>query len=151
MCFRTILILLIKHANLFSINNNNNNNNKIKLLTNRLGPFGHFLNITCAHRVSCYLCYLCRDLARSSDLSTALRSDHWYSKNAPSPSNIKWENLSKIGAIWWFRVILINLILIILMIFFTTPSILIEKLTPWSDLLKKSTFEVSFLTFCFIC
>lgn len=104
----------------------------------RLGPLGHFLNITCAHRMSCYLC---RDLARSSELSTALRSDHWYAKYAPSPNNIKWENLSKIGAIWWFRVILINLILIILMIFFTTPSILIEKLTPWSELLKINTFE----------
>ena len=50
--------------------------------------------------------------------------------------------MSKIGAIWWFRVVLINLILIILMIFFTTPSILIEKLTPWSEILKISTFEV---------
>jgi hypothetical protein len=109
----------------------------------RLGPVGNFLNVACVlNSARCASCYLCKDLARNSSISHDLRSNSWHAKYAPSPSNIKWENVSKIGAMWWFRCILINLILIILMIFFTTPAILIDKLTPWSELLNINTIEV---------
>lgn len=111
----------------------------------RFGFLGNFLKSVYGSRFNS--CYLCKDLSKDSSISNQIRSNKWHIKYAPSPNNIKWENISKIGAMWWFRCILINIILFILMIFFTTPSILIEKLTPWSELIKINTFEVNKIIF----
>ena len=69
-----------------------------------------------------------------------LRSSQWSAKYAPSPKNIKWENISRLGSMWWLRIVIINFILVILMIFFTTPSILIESL-PIASYFNVSWFE----------
>jgi hypothetical protein len=98
----------------------------------RLGLFGSVVNTACCTgNRRCSSCYLCRDHPKKSKLSDTLQTSNWLVKYAPAPSNIKWENVSKIGANWWIRTILINIVLIILMVFFTTPAILLEKLTPW--------------------
>jgi hypothetical protein len=99
----------------------------------RLGLFGSVVYSLCATRDSCTSCYLCRDHPKNSGLSDTLQTSKWHVKYAPAPSNIKWENISKIGANWWIRVVLINIVLIILMVFFTTPAILLDKLTPWGS------------------
>lgn len=108
----------------------------------RMGLLAPVLKSTFHKRNSCTSCYLCQDFPRDSTIQNEIRSDKWFVKYAPSPSNIKWENISKIGVSWWARCVLINLILIILMIFFTTPSILIEKLSPWSSILNLNTLQV---------
>lgn len=92
----------------------------------RFGLIGNIIHSTCPTN-KCSKCFFCQDLVKSSTLTDKLNSEFWSAKYAPAPNNIKWENISKIGIMWWFRCILINLILVILMIFFTTPSILIAK------------------------
>lgn len=110
----------------------------------RLGLMGNFLQSTClsTNQVASRSCYMCQDLPKASSLSRELRSNSWSAKFAPLPNNIKWENVAKIGASWWLRCIFINLILVILMVFFTTPSILIEKLSQLGEVLKMKTVEV---------
>jgi hypothetical protein len=107
----------------------------------RLGPFGNFLNL--ASILNQIRCCACKELAHTSSVSDELRSNHWHAEDAPSPSNIKWENLAKIGFVWWLRYILINLVLIILMVFFTTPAILMDKLSQWSQIFSFNKFEVN--------
>ena len=68
------------------------------------------------------------------------QSSQWSAKYAPAPNNIKWENISRIGSMWWLRIILINFILVIMMIFFTTPAILIESL-PIASYFNVQWFE----------
>ena len=78
---------------------------------------------------SCLKCFLCKHLPKDSSVSYQIGSAKWLAKYAPAPNNIKWINLSKSGIIWWIRVFLINIVFIVLIIFFTSPSIIIEKLS----------------------
>jgi hypothetical protein len=89
-------------------------------------------------------CYLCHELPKNSEISKKVESDMWNVRFAKAPSNIKWENITKIGPVWWLRIILINIILFVLMIFFTTPSILIEKLTTSNGIFNFTTIEQYF-------
>jgi calcium permeable stress-gated cation channel len=113
-----------------------------------LGLFGRLLKKACLTNRSteeqdtCSTCYLCHKLPRASSISHELKTDDWHAKYAPSPSNIKWENIARISSTWWMRYILINVSLIIMMIFFTTPSILIEKLTSVGSVVNIATIEV---------
>jgi hypothetical protein len=109
-----------------------------------LGVMGRFIHKLCSKKNRCTKCYLCKDAPVDSEISETLNSDNWNVKYAPSPKNIKWENISKFGAIWWFRVVLINIVLFIIMIFFTTPSILIEKIMPWASIINISSIQVNF-------
>ena len=78
---------------------------------------------------SCLKCFLCKHLPKDSSVSNQIGSAKWFAKYAPAPNNIKWVNLSKSGIIWWLKVIGINIVFIVLIIFFTSPSIIIEKLS----------------------
>ncbi len=61
-----------------------------------------------------------------------------------STLHYKRENLSQVDSTWRVRYIFINMCLLILMIFFTTPSILIDTFSRWSHDLKFDTyFKVS--------
>lgn len=97
-----------------------------------LGIFGGCLRSQFNDKGYCLDCYICKNLAKNSSLSFMLKSDMWSVKYATSPSNIIWENVAKYGIAWWFRVLLINIVLFIVMIFFTTPAILIEKIESFS-------------------
>ncbi len=56
----------------------------------------------------------------------------------------KRENLSQVDSTWRIRYIAINILLLILMIFFTTPSILIDTFSRWShDFNFDTYFRVS--------
>ena len=68
-------------------------------------------------------------IAKSSSFSKELKSDQWIVKNAYSPFNIKWENIAEYGVNFWIRCVMVNSILLVIMLFFTTPSIILEKLT----------------------
>ena len=58
-------------------------------------------------------------------MSTAVKSSQWTVERAPSPGNIIWENLSVDPKYWWIRAALINICLFIVVLFFTTPAILL--------------------------
>ena len=109
----------------------------------KFGILGRFL-MKCFHEhantpTSCYLCHF----PKTSGISGELKASKWTVKYAPAPSNIKWENISRLSSMWYFRIILINLLLTIVMIFFTTPAIFLEKLTEWATFFKLNSFEVS--------
>ncbi|KAJ8308093.1 hypothetical protein KUTeg_012967 [Tegillarca granosa] len=57
-----------------------------------------------------------------------LRVDGWRVRYAPSPENIYWENLAESGWKWWTKTILVNISVMILLFFFTTPLIIINNL-----------------------
>jgi len=107
-----------------------------------LGLLGGFLRSTFNDKNRCVNCYICKNLAKTSSLSKELNSDIWSVKYATSPNNIIWENISKYSKYyWWMRVFLINIVLIVLMIFFTTPAILIEKITSWNTFINIKELE----------
>ncbi|CAF0879653.1 unnamed protein product [Brachionus calyciflorus] len=99
----------------------------------RFGLIGNIIHSSCISN-KCSKCFLFQDLVKPSSLSDKINSEFWGARYAPAPNNIKWENISKYGIMWWFRCILINLILIILMIFFTTPSILMARAGSWAKI-----------------
>ena len=55
-------------------------------------------------------------------------SDHWTVSAAPVPGNIIWEHLSIDPESWWIRSFLINLVLLVFVIFVTTPTVLLTSL-----------------------
>ncbi|KAI3387801.1 hypothetical protein SNEBB_009687 [Seison nebaliae] len=59
---------------------------------------------------------------------TKLKTTQWIVDYAPSPKNIKWENLSNAYYSWWIRFILLNIGIFLIMIFLTTPSIIIVSI-----------------------
>ncbi|CAL8313656.1 unnamed protein product [Boreogadus saida] len=63
-----------------------------------------------------------------SPRSAALRVKRWRVSFAPHPINIYWENLSVQGVGWWARCLVLNLFLILLLTFFTTPSIILNTM-----------------------
>nr|XP_006817068.1 PREDICTED: transmembrane protein 63B-like [Saccoglossus kowalevskii] len=73
-----------------------------------------------------------------SSVSTQLNSTRWKLDYAPSPDNIKWENLSISPTQWWLRVILINSILFVLLFFLTTPAVILAGL---DDINYQKAFE----------
>ncbi len=107
----------------------------------KFGLFAAPLRNCLVDKNRCTQCYLCQNIAQKSSFSNDIRSDKWQVKYATSPENIKWENISKYGLNWWFRVVLINVVLFILMIFFTTPAILLDKLTDWASFINYKEIE----------
>ncbi|CAL8394826.1 unnamed protein product [Arctogadus glacialis] len=64
--------------------------------------------------------------------SAALRVKRWKVSFAPDPINIYWENLSVQGVGWWARCLVLNLFLILLLTFFTTPSIILNTMDRYN-------------------
>ncbi|KAK0141489.1 CSC1-like protein 1 [Merluccius polli] len=67
-----------------------------------------------------------------SSHSTSLKIKKWRVCFAPHPVNVYWENLSVQGVGWWVRFLLLNLFLIVLLTFFTTPSIIINTMNQFN-------------------
>ena len=63
----------------------------------KLGMLGEVMSSSCQIKRRCLNCYLCKHLPKRSSVSDQLRVSQWSAKYAPAPSNIKWENISKIG------------------------------------------------------
>ncbi|XP_013411385.1 CSC1-like protein 2 isoform X2 [Lingula anatina] len=63
-----------------------------------------------------------------SSLGRDLALEDWNVSYAPGPDNIYWENLSLDPWVWWIKCIVINGVLIILLFFLSTPSILMAAL-----------------------
>ncbi|XP_035657920.1 CSC1-like protein 2 isoform X2 [Branchiostoma floridae] len=68
----------------------------------------------------------------ASSVSTQVQSMHWTVDFAPAPDDVNWENLSISGVSWWFRVLIINLILLVFLFFLTTPAIILNTLDQWN-------------------
>ncbi|XP_078256073.1 mechanosensitive cation channel TMEM63A-like [Rhinoraja longicauda] len=75
-------------------------------------------------------CRGCRFLGKRQPSShcQSLQVSKWVASYAPSHQNIHWTNLSLQGAHWWLRCIVINFMVIILLFFLTTPSIMLSTI-----------------------
>ncbi|XP_065121960.1 CSC1-like protein 1 [Paramisgurnus dabryanus] len=67
-----------------------------------------------------------------SSKSTELRVRRWKVRYAPHLYNIYWENLSIRGWKWWVRCLLLNSFLFIILLFLTTPSIIISTMDKFN-------------------
>uniref|UniRef100_G3WXM0 Transmembrane protein 63B n=1 Tax=Sarcophilus harrisii TaxID=9305 RepID=G3WXM0_SARHA len=74
----------------------------------------------------------CQGEPRSSSCSDSLNITNWTVSFAPDPQNIYWENLSIRGFTWWFRCLIINVVLFILLFFLTTPAIIITTMDKFN-------------------
>ncbi|KAK2711512.1 hypothetical protein QYM36_012617 [Artemia franciscana] len=63
-----------------------------------------------------------------SELSTALNPKDWKVKFAPPAADIYWEHLRTNGKFWLLRWVVIHIILLLFLIFFSTPSVVINNL-----------------------
>ncbi|XP_018332982.1 CSC1-like protein 1 [Agrilus planipennis] len=71
---------------------------------------------------------------------------HWNITNAPTPSDIIWENLQVSARNWYSKAIIINVILFLVLFFLTTPAYvvnLITTITQQRDLMKKVSPVIS--------
>uniref|UniRef100_A0A4X2KAK2 Transmembrane protein 63B n=1 Tax=Vombatus ursinus TaxID=29139 RepID=A0A4X2KAK2_VOMUR len=74
----------------------------------------------------------CQGEPRNSSCSDSLNISNWTVSFAPDPQNIYWENLSIRGFTWWFRCLIINVVLFILLFFLTTPAIIITTMDKFN-------------------
>ena len=57
----------------------------------------------------------------TSSVSNDISVKHWKVNIAPHPSDIQWENLGLNQFIWWLRWSMLNFVVLVITIFFTTP------------------------------
>ncbi|CAF3350147.1 unnamed protein product [Rotaria socialis] len=87
-----------------------------------------FSTVEQAHKISTDFRSKCfaRNRRPLTSTSKRLGIQRWTVKFAPSPKNIIWKNIPTSEASHWFRIIIVNLILVFFMIFLTTPSIVMS-------------------------
>lgn len=104
--------------------------------------FVTFENITMAERIVNDFQPSCKASQNPQPSSIHVELDvvEWVVTYAPSPENIYWQKLSLTGWKWWLKAILINCVLVILLFFLTTPSIVLTNLDKLSyqDYVKKT-------------
>ena len=64
----------------------------------------------------------------SSSLSNLLEPQKWAVRVAPPPEDIYWENLSETHSLFFVRAFLINVVLFVILFFFTSPTYIISQL-----------------------
>ncbi|CAF2045558.1 unnamed protein product [Rotaria magnacalcarata] len=89
-----------------------------------------FSTVEQAHKISTDFRSKCfaRNRRPLTSTSKRLGIHKWTVKFAPSPKNIIWKNIPTSEASHWFRIIIVNLILVFFMIFLTTPSIVMSTI-----------------------
>lgn len=63
-----------------------------------------------------------------SSVSRKIFSDHWNVMKAPLAGNIIWEHLSVDHESWWARALFINTLLFIVVLFLTTPTVVLSTI-----------------------
>ncbi|CAF0821295.1 unnamed protein product [Rotaria sordida] len=97
-------------------------------------------------RVTCFT----PDRRPKTSTSKSLNVHEWNVNFAPSPKNIIWKNIPMSEVSHWFRIIVVNTILVFFMIFLTTPSIVMSTIDKIAnkyrsiDPLKRVTKQIHF-------
>ncbi|CAF2908321.1 unnamed protein product [Rotaria sp. Silwood2] len=90
------------------------------------------------------------DRRPKTSTSKSLDIHEWTVTFAPSPKNIIWKNIPMSEVSHWFRIIVVNIILVFFMIFLTTPSIVMSTIDKIAnkyrsiDPLKTVTKQIHF-------
>ncbi|OQV13918.1 Calcium permeable stress-gated cation channel 1 [Hypsibius exemplaris] len=69
----------------------------------------------------------------TSSVSQEIGADKWIARLAPSASFVSWENLSSNGAVWWAKALLINLLLFFVILFVSSPAVVLNSLSLNKD------------------
>ena len=88
--------------------------------------------------LSVYAKYLLFCRSPDSSQSAFLRQKRWQVKRAPAPTDINWDNIRNTLpqlSLWYIRWFIINLFILILLVFFTTPAAFFSIL----DIIIRST------------
>ncbi|XP_068198301.1 CSC1-like protein 1 isoform X2 [Antennarius striatus] len=72
--------------------------------------------------------WCCGNPPQPSSKSDTLKVNKWQISFAPHPKDLYWENLSVSGFPWYIRYLMLNLLLFFLLLFLTTPTIIISVL-----------------------
>ena len=70
----------------------------------------------------------CKIGSNRSSLTNSLRCGWWSVRHAPLPSDILWCNLSTKGWRWHLNYIIINLLLLLMTLFLTTPAFVVQTI-----------------------
>ncbi|CAF1312263.1 unnamed protein product [Adineta steineri] len=83
-----------------------------------------------AHRVRSNFQPTCfaADRRPKPSISNSIGIHEWNVSFAPSPKNIIWKNIPMSEVSHWFRIIVVNIVLVFFMIFLTTPSIVMSTI-----------------------
>ncbi|OXA60909.1 CSC1-like protein 2 [Folsomia candida] len=104
-----------------------------RALTKPLGiAFITFKTVDMAERVVNDYRFVCKVLAQTpqSKFSHKLKSRRWTVNFAPLPEDIYWENLATGLKTWYVKVFVVNIILAIIVAFYTTPVFLLQAIIP---------------------
>eukprot|EP01135_Chromosphaera_perkinsii_P010092 Nk52_evm17s2011 gene=Nk52_evmTU17s2011 len=91
---------------------------------------------------------------RISHLSSHLGSDQWIVSVAPAPTDVVWTHLKDDHVYWYARFFLVNFMLLIVLLFWTTPVAILSALGPLkqadifsgvSQYIAKSPFLTAYL------
>ncbi|CAG7833945.1 unnamed protein product [Allacma fusca] len=75
-----------------------------------------------------------------SYFSRKLKASQWVISYAPQPQDLHWENLSLSYKAWYFKAVIINVVLILLVVVYSTPVFIVDILNARMDL--KTTLGV---------
>lgn len=67
-------------------------------------------------------------MLRGSSVYEELDLRSWDVRIAPSPNNIYWENLTSNKIWWWVRVVSLNLFVLFIVLFISTPAVILQWL-----------------------
>ena len=70
---------------------------------------------------------------KQSSLSASLKSDQWNVSFAPNPGDLIWENLHPTTVPQYILIFIVDLAILLIGIFLTTPEVIGETLTTWVD------------------
>ena len=85
-----------------------------------------------------------------SSVSRKIFSDHWNVSQAPIPGNIMWDHLTVDPESWWARALIINILLLIFVMFVTTPSVLLTSFQEIEAAVRKFLHEIHAILFFII-
>uniref|UniRef100_A0A8C5NEZ4 CSC1-like protein 1 n=1 Tax=Gouania willdenowi TaxID=441366 RepID=A0A8C5NEZ4_GOUWI len=77
-------------------------------------------------------CCCCDGKRQSSSMSKTLKVNKWRVIFAPHPKNVFWANLSVPDISWYVRYVAINIFILLLLTFLTTPTIIINTMDKFN-------------------
>lgn len=76
-----------------------------------------------------------------SSVSRKIFCDHWNVTIAPLAGNIIWEHLSVDHESWWARAVIINTLLLIFVLFLTTPTVVLSTINELQASIGEETLH----------
>eukprot|EP00095_Tigriopus_kingsejongensis_P009316 snap_masked-scaffold320_size207635-processed-gene-1.8 protein:Tk09316 transcript:snap_masked-scaffold320_size207635-processed-gene-1.8-mRNA-1 annotation:"hypothetical protein L798_12217" len=79
-------------------------------------------------------CYRCFASPPTSSLSSQMEPYNWSVRFAPPPEDIYWENLKDTHRLFFMKALMINIVLFVVLFFFTSPAYILSQLELFMNL-----------------